>query len=190
MAITISVQDNPNRDLVGSTDADATIINSGFTSGIITYEIQRLDDHQTIVSIKSNADISQMSQVVKLSEATLHIILPFRTDFRVKVRQGTAAWSSWSNFKTRDKRYQTPDAITQLSDNLKTSAAKKGSKTITVTNSAKATVTETNEGAAVDNTSDYGYSDTTSVVDTSSGATVTNTTKITYTNRGANVDND
>lgn len=184
--ITVDIQDNPIRDAAGTTNADATIINSGYKSGIITYQIERMDNHGLVVTIDSNSeDISKMPQIVKIDSETLHMILSFRTHYRVRVRRNYGSWSVWTNFKTRDKRYQTPDAITQLTDNLYIEA---GAHTIHVTNGAKSSVTETAAGATVINT-DTGYNDTTSVTKTAKGATVVNTTKITYTSRGATVDN-
>ena len=188
MAVTVDIQANPNRDTVGKTEADTTIIYSGVT-GLVVYEICRIDTNETF-TIKSDADISNMANVTKLDDGELHVILPFRTNFKARSRTYSAGgtWSDWAFFKTRDKRYQTPDAISQLSDDLITASAGKGNKTITVTNDAKASVVATAAGATVTN-DDTGYCDTTEITYTAKGATVRNTTKITYTDRGATVDN-
>ncbi|KKK53307.1 hypothetical protein LCGC14_3096100, partial [marine sediment metagenome] len=75
------------------------------------------------------------------------------------------SYGAWVNFTTRDKRYQSPEAISQLTDDTDSTAQTQGFKnpgdgsglipqggnrTIVVTNNAKAT--ETDDAAAVYNT--------------------------------------
>lgn len=174
MAITIDAQNNPNRDNVAKTEADATIINSGLTDSVVEYEIRRRDRQETW-TFTSNQDWTDSTQVVSISNTQLQIILPFRQELQVRVRPEAGSWTNWFNFKTRDKRYQSPDAITQLADDRSLTAATDGAVTYNVTNSAKATVTETDAGATVVNT-DTGYNDTTSITYTDAGATVINST--------------
>ena len=179
MAITISTQDNPNIKVAGTAAGDATVINSGFTDGIVIYQIRR-EDRNGIeangldIELLSTDSITDKPQIVSLSAATLKIILPFRQKFEVRVKRNSGSWSSWMQFKTRDKRYQSPDATTQLSDNSDSTSGTVNSRTITVTNTAKATVTNTAAGATVVN-SDKFYSGTTSITETNAGATIINT---------------
>lgn len=172
MAITIDVQGNPNRDNAGKIEAEATIINSGRTDNVVEYHIRQKDqlDGWRFVS---NGDYSTYVQVISISNTQLRVILPFRTDMEVRVRAAGGKWGDWLSFKTRDKRFQSPGVITQLSDNSGDSAAEKDSVTYVVTNNAKATVTNTDRGATVVN-SDRGYNSTTHIEYTDSGAEVVN----------------
>lgn len=196
MAVTVNTQCNPVRDAQGTKESDATVITSGETTGTILYKIARLDGQGEII-VGTGADTTKLPQVVELTATNLKIILPSRTWFKACISKDGGAYGAWSEpFHTRDKKYSTPDAITQLTDTEKTSdPTDHGSKTITVTNGAKATIytsstdlTANPEGNYVVN-SDTGYNDTTSVVYTSAGATVTNTTRVTETASGATVDN-
>lgn len=172
--ITVNVQDNPKRDKVATAEADATIIESGLTDTVVEYQIRRRDRQGGVMVFTSNSDLTTSTQVVFIDNTQLKVILPFRQEFQVRVRAAEGTWSNWVNFKTRDKRYQSPDAITKLSDDgslVNTSTA--GNATLNITNGAKATVVETAAGATVTNT-DNGYNDTTSITYTAAGATVVN----------------
>jgi hypothetical protein len=179
MPVTVSVGDNPRRDIAGTSVGDAVTINSGFSSGPVIYQVRRRDQvdpltQRTVtLEIESTAGLEAYPQVISRSTQRVRAILPFRTHFQARARQSGGQWTDWVDFKTRDKRYQSPDAITQLSDTSWQHGVTKTSHTITVTNSAKATVTETAAGATVTN-SDFGYVGTTNIAATSAGATVTN----------------
>jgi hypothetical protein len=178
--------DNPPGVFVGVEGINSTLIYSGYTSGIVEYEIARRDGQGTI-TVSSDADITNMPNIPALTNELIAIELPHRTEFQVRVRQNSSSWSSWLSFKTRDKRFQSPDAITQLVDDSHTSdPTNKGNKTIVVHNYAKATVTPTASGATVVNTN-TGYADTISVTETDQGATVVNYDFITKTARGATI---
>ena len=170
MAITIDTQSNPKVADAGKKEADATIISSGFGSGTVTYNIRR-KDRQEDFTLSSNTNVSKYARVISISASQLKIILSNRTNYQVRVNRNNAGYSDWVNFKTRDKTYWTPDAITQLSDNRDDSATSKTSLTLTITNAAKATELRTSRGSTVTNT-DKGYNGTTSVSYTSRGATV------------------
>lgn len=175
MAVTIDTQNNPIAT-VGTKEADATVITSGFGAGATSpchYQIESRDG-QLVYNIRST-DTSE--NIVSADTGTLQIILPLRTNFRVRAKLNKHAnftispQGEWVNFKTRDKRYQSPDAITQLGTEKSSTSS---GETVTVTNTAKATVVSTSRGATVTNT-DTGYSNTTSITNTSQGATVVNT---------------
>jgi len=203
----VNIQDNPIVAKVGTRLADATVISSELNSGSTVY--YQIHNRVTAVrtSVNSDNDVSNTANVVAVNTTRLKIILPERTKFRVRTKQGNANWGSWVNFKTRDKRYQSPDNITQLTDNTDDTSMTTGigvnnggNRRIVVTNSAKAvttihdTLTTTNKGARVVN-ADNLYNDTTSIVihDTltaaNKGARVVNDGTITYTNRGATINN-
>lgn len=171
MPVTVSLQSNPTVSNAGTKEADATIINSGETSGTVIYEIQHRNTRESLI-IDNRITVANYPQVVSITSAQLQIILPFRTKFRARVKQYAGDWGDWVNFTTRDKRYQSPDAITQLTDDTDNTATAKRNRRIVVTNNAKATVVNTTAGATVTNT-DYGYNGTTNIQYTRRGATVT-----------------
>ncbi len=178
--ITIDTQTNPLRGNAGRESRDATIINSGLT-GTVIYSIRRRDrathgtsDGSGVLTFTSSEAFTNSTQVVAISDATLEVILPFRQELQVRVSDDAGAtWSNWVNFKTRDKRYQSPDAITQIDDDRHLTAATEGSRTYNITNSAKAVVVDTDAGATVTVT-DFGYVATSNIEETDAGATVTN----------------
>lgn len=181
MAI-VNIQANPDVAIAGTRDADAVLITSdiaaktgarpGAAGGgvpanvLVNYQIENIAT-QAVVNINSNGTGSEGGNVVDVNATTLKIILDFRTDYRVRTKsQFDVDWGAWVNFTTRDKRYQSPHAITQLTDDTDSTAqtqgfknpgdggplvAQGGSRTIVVTNSAKAT--ETDDAAAAYNTS-------------------------------------
>lgn len=176
---TVALGDNPNRENVGKTIGDAVTITSGFTNGTVIYQIRRRDQSEPTFSYTTDLETAEAGpedepQIVSVYNTTLKIILPFRTNFQVRCsNDGGSSWQSWTSFKTRDKRYQSPDAITQLTDTSWQHGATKTSHTITVTNAAKASVAYTDDGATVTN-SDTFYVGTTSIEYTDAGATITN----------------
>jgi hypothetical protein len=189
MAVTVTVGDNPTRNTAGTARGDAVTINSGFVTGNVEYMVRRRDqvpyaDGSVTIS-RSTALTTQTAgptggpnepawpQVISRSVSSAVIILPFRTNFQARCRRDAGWWTPWVDFKTRDKRYQSPDAITQLSDDAWLNAATQGSFTINVTNNAKATEVITAAGSTVTN-SDTGYVGTTNIAATAAGATVTN----------------
>ncbi len=178
MAISIDVKNNPIRSVVGQKASDETLIRSGETNGPIRYQIQRFDQVGTLtktasIEVSSNDDITKSGVILETSVEELRIILESRTKWRVRIKRNEFPWSKWKIFRTRDKRYQSPDAITQLTDDSDASAAQKKNRIINVTNSAKAVVVNTTRGATVTVT-DTGYVSTTSITNTASGATVQN----------------
>lgn len=173
MAITVNTNNNPLPRAVGKKSADATLIYSGFSSGVTRYEIRKRDGSKNI-AINSNHDITNYPQILHLGSSYIEIILDFRTNYQVRVKTDPGSWSAWTYFKTRDKRYQSPDPITQITDDSYLSSTEKNNRTIRVTNSAKSTVHNTSRGATVYN-SDKGYVSTTGIVYTSRGATISHT---------------
>lgn len=184
---------NPYVADTGKRTTDATTIYSGFTSvsstGSAHYQIRRRDrspwvmDGTSTLNVYASNAASELVQSVSLT--SLAIVLPERQWFEVRVRNGTGAWSAWVAFKTRDKTYKLPDAVTEL---RVTQAASSTGETVTVTNVGKATETTSSTGTRVVNT-DNGANDVTSVVATSRGATITRRTRVVATATGARVDN-
>ncbi len=159
MAI-VNIQENPMSSLAGTRDMDAVIIQSErVTSRIVTYQIENIATTNVINIDSRMNDQSVEGNLVSVNSAVLKIILEFRTRYRVRTRQQTAVmaqpgeWDAWVNFTTRDKRYQSPDAITTLTDDTDSTAqtqgtklnaqgqsiAQGGNRTIVVTNNSKAT---------------------------------------------------
>ena len=169
MAVTVNVQNNPNRANVGTEASKATIITSGFTDGTVVYHIQKMLDPSVTLVVSSNHSLSQ--HVLAVSSSELQIVLQARTRYRVRARRGLGAWTAWVVFKTRDTSYATPCAASYLSDDNDNNAEETGSVTINVTNSAKATIVNTSEGATVTNT-DTLYNSVTTVTATAEGATI------------------
>lgn len=179
MAVTVILQNNPTPSNVGRTAANATLINSGYSNGTVTYEIRRYDrqpmdmNKAATLSIPTNTSRSY-DDVVSITASQLQIVLPNRTQFQARARRNSGTWESWVTFTTRDKKYYSPGEVSHLSDDSKTQDPTiKTNVTYTVTNSAKATAVNTTAGATVTNT-----------------AQASNvTTGITYTSRGATVNN-
>lgn len=156
---TVNIQNNPQSSLAGTRDMDAVIIQSErVTPKIVTYQIENIATTDVINIDSRMNDQSVEGNLVSVNSAVLKIILDFRTKYRVRTQQQTAqgrggTWSAWENFTTRDKRYQSPDAITTLTDDTDSSAqtqgtklnargqsiAQGGNRTIVVTNNSKAT---------------------------------------------------
>ena len=147
---------NPYIVDVGKRASDAVIISSGFTSagstGSVQYQIRRQDqspwamDGTSVLNVYASNTTSELIRAI--SNTSLTIVLPFRQWFQVRTRQGTGAWSAWVAFKTRDKTYTLPDSITELRTTV---AASTTGQTVTVTNSGKATVSNTSAGATITN---------------------------------------
>jgi len=193
MPVTVNLQGNPNAlgnpwaGDIGTRNADAVIISSGSSSGNVTYEIRRQDrtswtmNNQSVLSVSSTQGTSELIRA--LSASSLTIVLPFRQWFEARARRGSGSWTSWVAFKTRDKTYTLPDAITE---NRITTAASSTGQTVTVTNVGKATETTSSTGSRVVNT-DYGDNDVTNVITTSRGQTVTRQTTETATSTGVQI---
>jgi len=153
---------------IGSLEADCTIISSGFTDGVVKYIVARYDawegDHTYAeifatgiagagvepadwISVDSSHTYGDsIPQIVSISASELHVILKPRSDYAVIVSHDGGDWSAGNLFKTRDKKYSTPDAITQLTSVIEYTDA---GADVTVTNNAKASVEETDHGATV-----------------------------------------
>jgi len=150
MPLTVDTNDNAGISNVGTDAGNATIISSGFTGTTsVQYQIGSQDGIMDTINVVSTNNVSTRPQVVAVSVTELQILLPERQALRVRVRQGSGAWSAWVNFTTRDKSYKSPDIFT------------------------KATIVDTAAGATVTNT-DTGFNKTT-ITNTARGATVTNT---------------
>ena len=176
MAVTVNVQSNPKISVAGTSTADAVVVTSGFTNrtGDVVYQFERMDRTSSFsISSKALAATASRPQVISISSTSLTIILPFRTKFRVRASQRNGAWTSWVEFKTRDKRYQSPDAIRQLSDDSDSTAWRRGNRQIIVANSAKATEQVMHYGARIVNT-DTGWVGTTSITPRYNGVRVIN----------------
>ena len=149
---TVNIQDNPVAPIVGARDADAVIIASQqSTANLVTYQIEKISTGD-VYNIDNAMDSQKGGNIISVTRSTLKIILESRTRYRVRTQSQFGAWSPWVNFKTRDKRYQSPDAITLLSDDSDSSSQTQGTKivngirvsqggnrTIAVANNAKAT---------------------------------------------------
>lgn len=186
MATTVNAQGNATVSQTGNDNSKTTIVNSGFNDPNVNveYHIQRADRSEDI-HVYSNMDITNVPDITLLNNSTLKIILPGRIRYRARTKQVNGSFGAWTGFfKSRDRVYTTPDAITQLSDDNDNNAGVLTSKgvrrRIHVTNSARATeFTDATvhpsvaRGAKFVNT-DFGYVSTTNIVDTARGATVTN----------------
>lgn len=187
MAITVNSQRNPGPNVVGSKVREATIITSGYTSGPTRYQIRprkNPQDLKVLIDLSSIENYSHktIANLISINTSQLKIILKNKTKYEVRVKNGIA-WSDWFPFTTRDKKYSTPDAIQQLSDDVDTTVAKHGSVLYKITNNALANVAKTHRGALVTVTTLQS-----SFVKTHRGAVVTNLdTKIVKTRRGATI---
>lgn len=217
MATTINIQENPIVVMAGTKDADCAIISSGFASTTFrtTYQIVKRSTAEEYNVDTRDATILTNGNIRALNTAELRIILESRTKYRVRTRNAAetntplGAWSSWVNFTTRDKRYQSPEAITQLTDDTDRTAGSSEhdqNRRINITNNSKATVSTTTRGATVINSDTVynggqlqrrtGESNANAphhaVIDTVTGATVVNVPdgenrRIIYTRRGATI---
>lgn len=167
MAITVNVQENPLVSRIGKRVADATIINSGFDSGLVRYEIRHRSTLETM-RFRSDMDISTYPQIVSISSASLEVKLPGRQHFEVRVWNDDE-WSDWVGFKSRDKTYWTPVATFNSGAAFDENPTEKGNKTIVVEAVGKSEVSQ--DGTHVVN-SDFGYNGTTEITYTAQGATV------------------
>jgi len=153
---TVNLQNNPDIPITGSRDADAVIITSEIVDANLTeYQIEKIVTGD-VYSINSDGTGWEGSNVVDVTKAWLKIILESRTKYRVRTRAQHDAWGPWVNFTTRDKRYQSPGAISDLTTDADSSAQTQGTKvdgnghnvvqggnrTIVVTNNAKAIETD------------------------------------------------
>lgn len=188
MASEIVQFNNPKRDYAGRSDLDITLIDSGLDidSGVVYYEIRRYDQVGSTIKLNtgmSAAVLAKMAHMVVLATisptdtSALAIILEFRTKYQYRVAQGAAPTGDWLGdsthpwFKTRDKKYSTPDEINQLSDaNEGANATKKTSITTDVVNEANTTAT--NSGATITNNIAANFADVVAYYKTSRGATI------------------
>ena len=186
MAITITINDNPVFDDVGKTETDATIIKSGLSGGsVYYYEIRRYDQQGATIQLNSSQDTSKMGNVIGFatinSANALKIILEFRTVFEVRVKKDTAAWSDWYAFRTRDKKYSTPDEINSLHDmNAGVNATVKTNVTQEIANLAKTLPAQNASHVATSlnpteftNSQEANFGDVTDYEETDAGATIT-----------------
>lgn len=149
---TVNTQDNPVTPAVGSRDSDAVVITSQQpnTGNIILYQIENIATGARI-NIDSRMNDLKGGNLVFVDAVKLKIILESRTKYRVRTKHQFGPFGLWANFTTRDKRYQSPDAITDLTDNTDLTAKTSGKgvgtgrtargREIVVSNGAKAEVT-------------------------------------------------
>ncbi len=158
---TVNIQNNPLIVHVGTKHAEATLVTSQISAGttLVQYQIEKISSGE-VLNFDSRTDASCCKgTVVAARKDALGVILESRTKYRARARAQFGAYSAWVNFTTRDKRYSTPHAITQLTDDADASAqtqgikivgnariAQGGRRTIVVTNNASAT--ETDNGRA------------------------------------------
>lgn len=167
----VNTQDNPVVVMAGTKDAECVVITSGFAEGGRTaYQIVKRNTQETITLDTRDATMVTNGNIRTLNSMELKIILESRTQYRVRIKgtsEGTtggwrgASYGNWTNFKTRDKRYQSPEAITKLTDDTDQTAGSSEhaqNRVINVTNNGKAIVTITSGGATVIN-SDTVYND-------------------------------
>jgi len=154
---TVNIQDNPVVAIQGAKDSDATIITSEEMDGdsLVMYEVEKISTGE-VLTFDNLFNSKRGGNLVSVNKTELRIILEFRTKYRARAKTQFGAWSAWVNFTTRNKRYQSPHAITQLTDDSDASAqtqgtkvnptggviAQGGNRTIVVTNNAKAVETE------------------------------------------------
>jgi len=208
---TVNTQDNPIVPVVGSRDADGVVINSQI-GGFKTPTFYQIENITTGNVITINTDMSGKAggNIISVDRNALKIILEARTKYRVRTKARWLEYGHWVNFTTRDKRYQSPDAITSLTDDTDSTAVTGGNRTIVVTNNAKATevddsavaynqprnwgsVTITNTDTIFNDGQLHGHKLREAVTATANGASVINVpsgqnNRVTYTNRGATID--
>lgn len=194
----VQIKANPLVAKVGTLSSDATEIFSEITTNDqVEYEILNRVT-QDLITLNNTTPVS--GNLVFMSKKKVKIILESRTKYSVRTREQFGPWSAWVTFKTRDKRYQSPDAVTQLSDDTDKTAKTSGggvtpagekigrNRTIVVTNNALATVTLRDEGALVVN-EDKIYNDTRfQILKDKTGKR--RKMPIRYTDRGATIVND
>jgi len=157
----VNLQSNPDTAIAGTRDADAVIITSDIvTSNLVNYQIEKITSGD-VYNINSDGTGIEGGNVVDVTKTWLKIILESRTKYRVRTKAQFGSWGAWVNFTTRDKRYQSPEAVTQLTDDTDSTAqtqgtkigpggvpiAQGGSRTIVVTNNAKATEVDNDPAA-------------------------------------------
>jgi len=158
---TVNLQTNPDVAIAGTRDADAVIITSNVTppgvGTLVNYQIEKITTGD-VININSDGTGTEGGNVVDVTLTWLKIILESRTKYRVRTKaQFDIVWGAWVNFTTRDKRYQSPGAISDLTTDADSTAqtqgfknpgdggpliAQGGNRTIVVTNNAKATETD------------------------------------------------
>ncbi len=213
---TVDIQNNPVVPMVGSLDSDAVIISSEQTdqTDFTTYQIENLATTE-VININNGMNGQAGGTIISVDHVTLKVTLESRTKYRVRTQSQYGPWSAWVNFKTRDKRYQSPDAITTLTDDTDSSSqtqgtklvgntvvAQGGNRTIVVTNNAKATEVDNtavgynmprNWGPTTVTNIDTIYSDgqlqRTGTVRIEDGTRVSVLNPVAYTTRGATVVN-
>jgi len=173
MAVTVNTRTNPTPLNIGTDASKATTIISGFTTGVVTYQIQAKDESSELITVLSDITVTDYPEITSVNATRLNIIVRGRIQYKARAKQDAGAYTAWVNFKSRDKVYTTPDAITQLSDDNQLNAVEKGSVTINVTNSARSSEVDSSTGTEV-TLNDFGYVTTTNIEYTDAGATVTN----------------
>lgn len=164
MAITVSLQGNSEAEGnpyiadVGKANSNATVIESGFVSGLVTYQIRRKDrtpingvSGDAVLGIDSKTEANET--VIQASSRSLIIVLPFRTDFQVRVQHANNGWSGWTDFRTRDKTYAIPGSVSErITSQVDTDEGAR----IRVQNTGKCTLSNTSRGATVTNSNKGG----------------------------------
>ena len=176
------LQTPPYLGSIGTPDARAIVLNSGFSSGTVSYQIRRKDRQGGIITIKSTSPKSEL--VLDVSSSQLKIILSPRTKYEFRVQQNGGEFSSWVAFKTRGAIFRSPDAVTESSAEITNTGR---GATVVVSNAAKATVRNHSSGAIVIN-NDKGFSDVSAARLSSRGETVVTKTSFRRTSKGLLLD--
>ncbi len=150
MAISVTTDSSPNPTNIGVPTAESIQLLSGETSGVIDYQIQAIENLDNLFQVSSSLDLTATNvnypQVISVDNTQLRIILTPRTRYRFRIQIDGGGFGAWTDFKTRDKLYDTPSTVLQQST---TEAAATDGATITVTDTALATTVLTTAGATV-----------------------------------------
>lgn len=160
----------PTVPSTGKLESIATILKPAVAADdVVTYQIRKPQDRGNVITLVTDQDIGDASNVLELSSTQLRIILPPRQKFqyRTKVR---GQWSDWVTFKTRAHNYRTPSSVSSL-DVEDAAAAARGSKRLVVTNNSNEQITNTRRGATVVN-SQKEFNNIVSNTPTDRGATI------------------
>lgn len=163
MAITFNYHENPVASDLGLPATEAVSIYSDLIA--THWEVRRKDRQGTSFTVAANA--IPTTNVVSVSRSKLKVILSTRTKYQVRIRYNQA-WQEWVDFKTKDKRYDTPSAINDVDTEV---VPKRRGAAVIVTNNAVQNVVNTNRGATVTNTKRV-YNDVSTITITGRGATI------------------
>lgn len=161
MAFTFDNQDNPISSEIGKVTTEATIITT--SPACTRWQIRPKQDLSNILTVYVSDDPDPNGTVLAVTSTRLDIILPFRQKHQVRVFVGS--WGTWTDFKTRDKSFGLPAAISDLE------TTGDGTSVIVVSNSSSQVETVSGTGTQVVNSKKM-YNDVSSITQTSRGATI------------------